>query len=104
MSNKGDSIEPLPIHERDEVRGVDRDAGRYFPLPRSSPPSQIHRQKPPTRESPRFQILGERAEGVGAPAVRPWTSKAVLEASGSPQETVFRSAVASVTRGLLCSG
>ena len=67
MPDEGDSIEPLSIHERYEVRAVGQYADRSPNSSCGSPPSQIHRQDAPAREPFRFQFLGERAEGVGAP-------------------------------------
>ena len=55
MPDEGDSIEPLSIHERYEVRAVGRYADRSPNSSCGSPPSQIHCQDAPAREPFRFQ-------------------------------------------------
>ena len=49
MPDLGHPIQHLPIHERDEVRGMGRNASRAVQPPRLSPATQIHGQEPPAR-------------------------------------------------------
>jgi hypothetical protein len=67
VADEGDPVDPFSLHEREEVRSVDRDAGLFLHPPCGSPSPQIHRQEPPAREPAGFQFLDERAEGVGTP-------------------------------------
>ena len=67
MPDVDDSIEPVSIHERYEVRGVDRYADRAVYPSRLSPAAQVHRQEAPAREPLRLQLVYEGAEGLGAP-------------------------------------
>jgi hypothetical protein len=88
MPDVGDPIQPLPVHERNEVRGMGRDAVRAVQPPCLYPAAQIHGQEPPAREPLRLELLDERAESVGASGEPVDQERGVLGIGVSPGDGV----------------